>query len=209
VAFQLCGRGWPESSAKTRDECNTTEPTVGLRGLVQIATNKEDAFLCQPSVHVIVSNTHWAAARYVVILLAHMQPRFGMIEVELDAAQNFVIDDILIAQLDDRPAFHVESVLLQTLVGGRGQPIRAISGDARANFQLANPVVVFSTEPLHELLRVAIDFRKVSQRCFIGFQPRRSFFHICEPIIYDSKPADQRGQTQTLEHERRKNHTKM
>jgi hypothetical protein len=22
VAFQLCGRGWPESSAKTRDECN-------------------------------------------------------------------------------------------------------------------------------------------------------------------------------------------
>jgi len=22
VAFQLCGRGWPESNAKPRDECN-------------------------------------------------------------------------------------------------------------------------------------------------------------------------------------------
>jgi hypothetical protein len=22
MAFQLCGRGWPESRAKTRDECN-------------------------------------------------------------------------------------------------------------------------------------------------------------------------------------------
>ena len=44
-----------------------------------------------------------------------MQPRFGMIEVELDATQNFVIDDKLIAQLNDRPALHVERVLLQTL----------------------------------------------------------------------------------------------
>jgi hypothetical protein len=45
-------------------------------------------------------------------LFAHMQPRFSMIEVELDAAQNFVVDDVLIAQLDDRSAFYVERVLL-------------------------------------------------------------------------------------------------
>ena len=60
-----------------------------------------------------------------------MQPRFGMIEVALDAAQNFVVDDVFVAQLNDRPALHIESVLLQALVGGGDQPIRAISASAR------------------------------------------------------------------------------
>ena len=55
-----------------------------------------------------------------------------MIEVALDAAQNFVIDDILIAQLNNRPALHIERVLLQSLLGGREQSIRAISARTRA-----------------------------------------------------------------------------
>jgi hypothetical protein len=46
------------------------------------------------------------------VLLADMQSRFGMIQVDLDAAQNFVIDDKLIAQLNDRPAFYIERFLL-------------------------------------------------------------------------------------------------
>jgi hypothetical protein len=46
------------------------------------------------------------------VLLADMQSRFSMIQVDLDAAQNFVIDDKLIAQLNDRPAFHIEGFLL-------------------------------------------------------------------------------------------------
>src|SRR5271169_5142896 len=90
------------------------------------------------------------ACRLAGLLLAHMQPRFGMIEVELDTTQNFVIDDKLIAQPDDRPALHVERVLLQTLIRGRDQSIRSVSANVRANFQLANAVVVFSAEPLHE-----------------------------------------------------------
>src|ERR1700740_48951 len=52
----------------------------------------------------------------LVILIRAMQPRFGMIEVALNAAQNFVIDDIFIAQLNNGPAFHIERVLLQALV---------------------------------------------------------------------------------------------
>src|SRR5580704_19412293 len=138
-----------------------------------------------------------------------MQPRFGMIEVELDTTQNFVIDDKLIAQSDDRPALHVERVLLQTLIGGRDQSIRSVSANVRANFQLANAVVVFSAEPLHEFRReVAIGFREVSQRGFMRFEPRRSFFHICKPIIHDTKPQNQSGQSQTLEYERRENDAK-
>ena len=41
-----------------------------------------------------------------------MQPRFGMVEVDLDAPQNFVIDDKLIAQPNDCAALHIERVLL-------------------------------------------------------------------------------------------------
>jgi hypothetical protein len=51
-------------------------------------------------------------ANSVRVLLADMQSRFSMIQVDLDAAQNFVIDDKLIAQLNDRPAFHIERFLL-------------------------------------------------------------------------------------------------
>jgi hypothetical protein len=51
-------------------------------------------------------------AYFVRVLLADMQSRFGMIQVNLDAAQNFVIDDKLIAQLNDRPAFHIKRFLL-------------------------------------------------------------------------------------------------
>jgi|HubBroStandDraft_2_1064218.scaffolds.fasta_scaffold214436_2 hypothetical protein len=92
-----------------------------------------------------------------------MQPGFGMIQVELDATQNFVIDDILITQPNDRPALHVERVLLQTLIRGRDQPIRAVPANAGANFQPANAVEVLSAESLQEVRReVAIDFRKVS-----------------------------------------------
>jgi hypothetical protein len=110
-------------------------------------------------------------------LLAHMQPGFGMIQVELDATQNFVIDDILITQPNDRPALHVERVLLQTLIRGRDQPIRAVPANAGANFQPANAVEVLSAESLQEVRReVAIDFRKVSWRRFICFEPRRSSF---------------------------------
>jgi hypothetical protein len=60
---------------------------------------------------------------------------------------------VLIAQLRDRPGFYIERVLLQTLVGWLDQPIRAISGNARANFQLPDGVLVFSTEPLHDTRR--------------------------------------------------------
>ena len=63
-----------------------------------------------------------------------MQPRFGMIEVELDAAQYFVVDDILIAQPNDRSALYIERVLLQMLVGGREEPVRTISANARVHF---------------------------------------------------------------------------
>jgi hypothetical protein len=45
-------------------------------------------------------------------LVVSVQPCFGMIEVALNAAQNFIIDDIFIAQLNNRPAFHIERVLL-------------------------------------------------------------------------------------------------
>src|SRR3984893_10462122 len=41
-------------------------------------------------------------------LVVSVQPCFGMIEVALNAAQNFIIDDIFIAQLNNRPAFHIE-----------------------------------------------------------------------------------------------------
>jgi hypothetical protein len=51
-------------------------------------------------------------ANSVRVLLADMQSRFSMIQVDLDATQNFVIDDKLIAQLNDRPAFHIERFLL-------------------------------------------------------------------------------------------------
>jgi hypothetical protein len=41
-----------------------------------------------------------------------MQPRLGMVEVGLDAPQNFVIDDKLIAQPNDCATLHIERVLL-------------------------------------------------------------------------------------------------
>jgi len=126
-----------------------------------------------------------------------MQPCFGMINVALNAAQNFVIDDIFIAQLNNRPAFDIECVLLQALVGGRDQPLRTITASPGVYFQLPDPVVVFSAESLHDVRReLAIDFRKVSQRCFIRFQPRGSFLHVCESIIHHSKLANQHWQTQ-------------
>jgi len=77
--------------------------------------------------------------------------------------------------------------LLQALVAGCDQPIRAISANTVAYFQLPDTVVVFNAESLHDVRReLAIDFRKVSQRCFIRLQPGRSFFHICESIIHHS-----------------------
>src|SRR5258708_29735688 len=84
------------------------------------------------------------------------QSRFGVIEVELDTTQNIVIDDILVAQLNDRPALNIERRLLQTLVGGSDQTISAIFASARANLQLPDAVIVFNAEPLHDFQRKKI-----------------------------------------------------
>ena len=46
-----------------------------------------------------------------------MRPRFGMIEVALEMRRKTSsLMMVLIAQLDDRPAFYIERVLLRTLV---------------------------------------------------------------------------------------------
>jgi hypothetical protein len=46
-----------------------------------------------------------------------MQPRFGIIEVALGmGAKPSSLIMVLIAQLDDRPVFYIERVLLRTLV---------------------------------------------------------------------------------------------
>lgn len=86
-----------------------------------------------------------------------------MIEVALDAGQNLVIDDILIAQPNNRPALNSKCVLLQTLVGGRHQAICPVSASVRANLQLVDAVVVFNAEPLHDVRwEFVLDFSEVS-----------------------------------------------
>src|SRR6202041_338407 len=86
------------------------------------------------------------------------------------------------------------------------RPVRTVSTDVGGNFQLAYAVNVLRAKPLHEVpWKMALDFPEVSHRRFVRLEPRRSFFHICQPIIRHPKPVNQRGQTQTLKHQRREN----
>ena len=51
-------------------------------------------------------------------LLMLPQPGFRQINVPLDAAQDFVADDALVAELKNRPAFHAERFVRQMFVFG-------------------------------------------------------------------------------------------
>src|SRR5438477_13156932 len=74
-------------------------------------------------------------------LLMLPQSCFRQINVPLDAAQDFVVDDALVAELKNSPTFHPERFVRKMLVFGREQPARAVGIFIR--FQLAEAVFVF------------------------------------------------------------------
>src|SRR6266705_6027808 len=47
-----------------------------------------------------------------------LQPDFGQINVALDAAQNLVVDDLAVAELDDGVAFRLERLMREPFVFG-------------------------------------------------------------------------------------------
>ncbi len=49
------------------------------------------------------SNNHWR-----MLSLMMLQPRLGQINVPLDAAQHFIGDGVFVAELQNRPAFHLQ-----------------------------------------------------------------------------------------------------
>src|ERR1700730_5130169 len=80
------------------------------------------------------------------------QARLGQIEIALDAAQRVIIDDVLVAQMDDRFAFGVERFLLELLVLRSRDFAAAFIRIVRAKFQLFDALVVFGTQSVDRIL---------------------------------------------------------
>ena len=80
-----------------------------------------------------------------------LEPGLGEVDVALDAAQDLVIDDILVAQLDDGDAFDSQSLERESLEFG-GEESEGSSGTLGLGaLELANVVLVFDTQSLEGL----------------------------------------------------------
>ena len=103
----------------------------------------------------------------------HMQPRFGMIEVPLDAAQNFVIYQILIAQSGTGGStIRLSPVLMQPMVSddvaaavadvALGEPMNAM-------VEVAGPDQIRQDELVRQYLTATGDPRKVVTDANAGY----------------------------------------
>src|SRR5438034_8588335 len=76
------------------------------------------------------------------------QAGFGQIDVALDAAQDLVIDNPLVAKLKNGFAFDLESFVGKPFVIGRKELRRGVGIVRFADFQLTDTVFVFDAQPL-------------------------------------------------------------
>src|ERR1700730_2851211 len=81
------------------------------------------------------------------------QPRLGQIEIALNPAQCIIIDDALVAQMDDRFAFGVERFLLEPLILRSRDFAATFIRIIRAKFQLLDALVVFGMQSVDRILR--------------------------------------------------------
>src|SRR5713101_3734094 len=81
------------------------------------------------------------------------QAGLGQIEIALNAAQCIIIDDALVAQMDDRFAFGIERFLLEPLILRSRDFAAAFIRIVRAKFQLLDALVVFGTQSVDRILR--------------------------------------------------------
>src|ERR1051325_2578984 len=102
-----------------------------------------------------------------------LQTGFGEVDVPLNAAQHFVVDDVLVAQRHNRRAFRFQRFAREPFVFG-GEQSQARSGTVRVGaFELADVVFVFNPQALE---RVGLDgivfgnFIEPRERSLVGFQ---------------------------------------
>ena len=107
------------------------------------------------------------------------QPRFGEINVLLDAAQDFVVDHVFISQLQDRVAFLLQAFAREAFVFGGEQTKASCGAVAFGGFQLADAVFVFDAQAFQGVGFGGIFFRNFAeaiQRRFVGGEPGFAFF---------------------------------
>ena len=91
-----------------------------------------------------------------------LQPRFGEIDIQLDTAQDFIADDVLVAKLKNCPALHLKRFVRKSFELGGKQSERRAGTLGFGAFHLADMIFVFDAQPLQR-----VGFRRVAFPHFI------------------------------------------
>ena len=117
------------------------------------------------------------------------QTRFSEVEITLDAPQRLVIDDVFISQPNDRSAFNLQGVILQSLVLRRGDLTAAIFWISSTKLQLLYSLVVFRAQAVDDIGREAVVFSHCSdegERGLISFKSRLSLLFVSYIVTFYS-----------------------
>ena len=107
------------------------------------------------------------------------QTCFGEIDVELDAAEDFIADDVFIAQVDNGVALLQECGEREALVFSGEAAQRAAGFGGGGAFHLADVVFVFHAETLEGICFSGIffiDLIEAGEGLLVGFQTCFAFF---------------------------------
>jgi hypothetical protein len=87
------------------------------------------------------------------------QPRLGQINVALNATQDFIIDQILIAEPNDGPALNLERFVRKPLVFRRKKAERGAGTFWFRPRNLLNVVFIFDAQPFQRVSLRGVAFR--------------------------------------------------
>src|ERR1051325_7456409 len=110
---------------------------------------------------------------------ASSQASLSEVEVALNSAQDFVIDDVFVAQLNDRAPFDSQRFLFEALKQGRCGTRLAIAAGIGGRVELPEAVIVTGTKTVQNFSRMfslGFEFLQIGQRGFVRLDARGAFF---------------------------------
>src|SRR5436190_1510582 len=130
------------------------------------------------------------------------QAGFGEIDIVLDAAEDFVVDDALIAQLQDRATLNSQRITRKLLIFCGEQAARFFVARF-ADFQLPDAVVVLDSQALEMCfgnISRGSNFFQTCEGGLIGAEAGFAFLAFGSSVILDFQAADKPGEAHSLKH---------
>src|SRR5262245_7301690 len=123
------------------------------------------------------------------------QARLGEIDIALDIAEHFVIDDVLIPQDEDRLSFCLKCFIGKSIIGGGKNAQGFIAVIWIVGLELPETVFVLNAKPSQTFEIGGIEFffqvAKSVERSLIRANPRFAFFTFGASIIFYTQSTNQ------------------